>query len=1020
MKKAVKIVGITLASLVGVVLIAAAVALAVLNSSSRLTKLVKKYAPQWIECDMELKEAKLNLFEDFPNIGIDIHNAAFLNPMEGSPSDTVANIDQLTLIADAKKLVRDKAIVVRKCHIEDALVNLCTDSTGRHNYDIFKSDDKDKEDKDFDYLVDIEKITLDGCHVFYSDLRNGTSIEVQRLCTELKGAMQDKDISAIMDLRSQGLEISTKALQMDANNLNLQLDGNVTQLDQIKGMLSLATPDITLTGNDSYLKNDSITLNLPFTYSLNQGTLHLDSSQINLNEEIFNIEGDAAIKDKSYNLDLTLNSSNLTIEDVLSRLPMSIQKKLDQLGISGKMQIAEAKVKGTYDEHQMPLITAKVLTEDAIINLQNLPYPFTEVDLDALVSLDLKGVSEITVNQLSTKFNQSKLNVTGTLGDLLGDIDLGLNVKGDVPMSDVKRFLPKHITLAGRTRVDMTTDFTLDQLMKTLKDYDLNRLDARATLKIKDFAFSMDTIQASAPQLDLNLVTPTSGKKDGVHINLASEQLQAQVGTRINGNLDHPVIKANVTRLNGGMEKMDLAAEMQCGQLALVYDTLTAQIESPSFTVTSLPTSSHGLNARINFESKDLEASWGKQHTLNANALECYTRLKQDKAKSGFLNRWNPTIEFVLDEALIKTEAINEDIRINTIDFSLDTSQINLKKSTFSIGTSDLSIEGDITGFKEWMDDHSYLMKGELLLSSDLLNINEIMDITNGLGRSDGEKAEAEADSKGPFMVPEGVDFNFTVKTKKSLYDNFDLNNLSGSLTVKDGTLILEEIGFTNKAAKMLLTAMYQSPRPNHLFLAMDFHLLDVQIRDLLNMIPFIDTLVPMLKTFDGQGEFHIGAETNLKSNYEPKISTLRAAADIEGKNLTVNDKFAFTNITDKLQVSTNGEYRVDSLDVQLTAFKDEIDLWPSQIAIGKYKITVDGRMTLDRNGEYHLSVTETPVFLPNRMGLKLSGPINNLDYELEKPKFPTLYKPNKRNDREQMYYDMKKKIADRLKANVK
>ena len=75
--------------------------------------------------------------------------------------------------------------------------------------------------------------------------------------------------------------------------------------------------------------------------------------------------------------------------------------------------------------------------------------------------------------------------------------------------------------------------------------------------------------------------------------------------------------------------------------------------------------------------------------------------------------------------------------------------------------------------------------------------------------------------------------------------------------------------------------------------------------------------------------------------------------------------------------------------------------------------------MSLDRNGEYHLSVTETPVLLPNRMGLKLSGPINNLDYELEKPKFPTLYKPNKRNDREQMYYDMKKKIADRLKTNV-
>ena len=125
-------------------------------------------------------------------------------------------------------------------------------------------------------------------------------------------------------------------------------------------------------------------------------------------------------------------------------------------------------------------------------------------------------------------------------------------------------------------------------------------------------------------------------------------------------------------------------------------------------------------------------------------------------------------------------------------------------------------------------------------------------------------------------------------------------------------------------------------------------------------------------------------------------------------------------HLAKKLKISTDGEYRVDSLNLQLTAFKDEIDLWPSQVAIRDYKVTVDGRMTLDKNGEYHLTVTETPVFLPNRMGLKLSGPINNLEYEFEKPKFPTLYKPNKRNDLEQMYTDLKKRIADCMKENVR
>ena len=416
----------------------------------------------------------------------------------------------------------------------------------------------------------------------------------------------------------------------------------------------------------------------------------------------------------------------------------------------------------------------------------------------------------------------------------------------------------------------------------------------------------------------------------------------------------------------------------------------------------------------------------GKEYAVNSNSLKVNASVSENKVKTDFLNRWNPSADFVLGTALLKVDGIDELIRISNIDFLFNSHELDFKRSTFRIGQSDMSMQGSVVGIKEWIEDHKNLMKGELQVSSEFLDINEIMDLTSGLGRTEengastGSSTESQPENKedNPFMVPEGIDFNFVLNTQRALYDNFDMNNLKGTMTVKDGTLLLREIGFTNKAAEMQLTAMYQSPRKNNLFLAMDFHLLRVQINDLLTMIPYIDTLVPMLKTFDGQAEFHIGAETNLKSNYEPKISTLRAAADIEGKNLTVNDKFTFTKITDMLDISTNGSYRVDSLDVQLTAFKNEIDLWPSQIAIGKYKVTVDGRMTLDRNGEYHLSVTQSP--LPVRLGLKISGPFNKLEYKLEDCKYPNLYKPNKRNDTEQMYYELKKKIADRLKSNVR
>ena len=98
--------------------------------------------------------------------------------------------------------------------------------------------------------------------------------------------------------------------------------------------------------------------------------------------------------------------------------------------------------------------------------------------------------------------------------------------------------------------------------------------------------------------------------------------------------------------------------------------------------------------------------------------------------------------------------------------------------------------------------------------------------------------------------------------------------------------------------------------------------------------------------------------------------------------------------------------------------FKDEVDLWPFQIAIGKYKATVDGHYNLNTVGEYHISVTESP--LPTRLGLKISGPLNDLSYKLEPCKYPHLYKPNRRSDTEQMVLQLKNKIAERLKATVR
>ena len=227
MKKALKITGITLASLVGLVLIVAGIAVAMFTSSGRLTKMVKKYAPRYINCEMQLGKADLTLFKTFPNVGVNIENVALLNPMEGSPSDTLANIDNLIVVLDVKKLLREKEIVIRKCILEDALVNLYTDHEGHSNLDVFNTKEKSDTTATFDYLVDIEEVKLVNTDLLYKDARTQMTGSARGLDLDMKGKMRDNDIDADLALLADNVGLRIKNVELSLQPLDLDFEGNI-------------------------------------------------------------------------------------------------------------------------------------------------------------------------------------------------------------------------------------------------------------------------------------------------------------------------------------------------------------------------------------------------------------------------------------------------------------------------------------------------------------------------------------------------------------------------------------------------------------------------------------------------------------------------------------------------------------------------------------------------------------------------------------------------------------------------
>ena len=1025
MKKALKITGITLGALLGVVIITVVIALCTITSPKRLTNLVKHYVPEFVDFDVELERANLTLFKTFPNIGLEIDHVAILSPMNGAPSDTLANIDQLIVSANAKKFLNDNEIVVQRCILNDAFVNIFTNEEGQSNLDIFGTSSDDTTSAPFNYSLDLQQIQVNNTTVLYNDLSSNLKANLHGLELDVKGSMKDDDIRADLSLSADDLQLAMSENGGNINDIRIDFNGSIEDYSTINGILLLNAPKVDLNLGYPLFNDDKLNLSLPLNFDLSKMEGSLKEAKIGLNDYLIQLAGNVAMPDNGdIDLDMRFSTNTLVVEDVLSYLPEDVIESFGGIEFAGKITLTDGAIKGTFNDSLMPVITAHVETEDAVVDIPDLPYPFTKIDLNTDFSLDLNDSVNAHNVVLTGMMNNTKLDIKGAVTDIIDDMAFDVVLKSDLPLVDISRgFLPKEMAIRGRADVDLKTKCSLDELLKTVTDFNFGtKLRANAKVNIKDFGFDMDTIHATAKNMGVDLVLPASAKvkgSKGAYVAVNSPVLNAVMGDDLTAVLNQFTIKTSIDHLDKSLEEMLADADIRIAHLDLDYDTITLDADHPVIAVKTSPKKGSGLNIDVNFGSEKLDAALGQAYTLNTQALSMKASARENKSKEDLVNHWNPAAEFTLTQADVNVAGIRETIHIPTIDFSFDPNALEFKEGTVKVGKSDMTLKGNVYNIDKWMEDHNNLMKGEMNITSNKLDFNEIMDLISGLGtESDTTEVVEEDGEDNPFMVPEGVDFSFGVHAKKALYDNFDLNELGGTMTIKDGTLLLQEIGFTNKAAEMQLTAMYQSPRKNHLFLGMDFHLLHVEIYDLLHMIPEIDTLVPMLKTFDGKAEFHIAAQTNLKSNYDLKLSTLRACADIEGANLRVKDIASFTKITDMLDVSTNGEYRIDSIDVQLTAFKDEVDLWPFQIAIGKYKAIVEGHYNLDQTGEYHISVVQSP--LPTRLGLKIYGPLNDLKYSIESVRYPNLYRPERRSDTEQMVIELKKQIADKLKESVR
>lgn len=913
MKKALKVIAWTLLSVVLTVMVVISIACYLIFTPERLTPIVQQVAAEFITCEHEIGEVELTLFSTFPYLGVEIHEVSLIHPIDSVSPDTLAAVERMVVAVQPFDAIRGD-IFIKQLSIEGVTANVYVSADGRTNYDVIALSDTTEivEDTTTGWRIESigwdEDMTIHARSVSYRDDKNQIDASLHHTSITLAGVEKDTLLGVVLDV---------KAEQIDA-----------------------------FVQGEQYANHYQFQLHLPlWANSVKQ--IRIDNATCALNDYRMTIDGEVGtpcLSSGEYSMDLRLTTDDWQVQPLLALLPTSITSSLKEIKIDGKAK-AEIAVQGVYDATQLPHVKARLSFTKGAARYQPLPYDLHHITLDATADIDLNGKQPATVmiHTLAAQTKQSTLAAKGMVNDLLGDMQIDMQLDVEAPLTDWSYFLPDSMTLTGQVKGIVNAAIRLDDLLNMR----LEKGIFTANVGLSELYYAQDSLEVRLPIANAKLQLPNR----------------------------------QPNRRRAHRSSLSAAVELQAQQ---AFMSMVDEME------------------------------------VSAQQLHLTAAARYNEKGENILQQWNPRIVVDLKQGeLSMPHRLPEKVYVPSIDFSYSNRLMAIQDAQVTMGRSDLNIKGDIRNIGRWLR-HKAVLEGQLDITSTHCDANQLLEWFSADSGSEEEtitepQPTEQSDSIQPFLVPTDVNLALNTHIQEVEVFNQVAKDLKGGLYINDGTVILDEMGFVCRAAKLQLTAMYRTPRANHLYVGLDYHMIDVDIDELLSIIPEVEQMVPMLSSFKGQAEFHLAAETYLNSQYKPKMSTLRGAASLTGKDLVVLDSETFSTISKLLLFSKKTENKIDSINAEMTIYKNQIDIYPLCVQMDNYMVALGGRHNTNMTFNYDINVLK-PIYL----GVNVSGNMDDLKIKLAKCKFAEDFRPHWYQKVDTQSLELRQRIKQSMERNVR
>lgn len=941
-KRSIKTTIITLLSLIGIIIIVGSLAFYVILTPQRLTPIVKEIASEYIDANLNFSSVELTVFSTFPRVGVRLKDGLLQSNKADSmaKTDTIVSFSTVNVLFNPVKLVFENQISISRVILENPNIYGYIDTLGRPNWDVLRLDSSDSDTTKFNMTANLDQFALKNGRVVYDDRQSKIFGRIKHINMLLSGSI-DKDSKINADIK-----LDSALLWQDGQLLARKINAII----------------VAKAKNDAKLK----------TVFVEDMNVRVNDLEMDVKGHInaHSLQGHAMIKTDS-------------LARVYDMIPSAYLENKGKFTTTGQFK-SEVDFGWTYAEK--PIVKAALFINDIGLHYDGFKYGIDDFDSEIVANFDFnKGKqSDVEIKRLHIAGTSLNVELNGSLKNLFGNSKIEVQTDVDINFTDLSQTLPfgDSIEMAGFFCFNGKFMANLNDIKK-LK---WQNFTARGDIKLenmtlidmrKNFSF-INTLTEVSLTSSQNGETLLKGKLGDISL-----FKEGEYDVRLkNSDAELEIFKTkdSVAGIRGEVGYQGLALSLPKDSIILSSTASVVDVDLTDW-------------LKVRFSTDTLGVDMMRSRALLDSAyVDARIYIKGKRRMGG---------TFKFRELTANSNYFPLPIRIGSASLTLKKDVIDLSKVDITVGKSNFQISGSADGlFKSMRSD--YVMKIKGLLKSTNIDLNELMYASNNLPFMDEDSVElvekndtvlienvSIGDGLPLFVIPKNVVANLTVSIDTLKFGDIELNNTRGGLQVSDQIFRLRRLVSHFQGSEFAIRALYNSAVTDSVDLTFAVDAQGIDVKKITTLFPYLDSLTPIIRSVDGLVDFDFVGKTDFYKHMNVDIAKFDASVMITAQKVEVPDNETLRSVAKLLMFKNKKVTKVDSVSMQMTVGKGEIDILPFILNVDRYRVAVGGNQNFSGVMDYHVSVLKSPV--PIKFGVNITGNFEDFKVDIGKTKYKYL-----------------------------